>query len=46
MFGVPEDEEIQKQVKEKTEEITVYRKKKNTKKEEKDIQNKSLYIFF
>lgn len=31
MFGVPEDEEIQKQVKEKTEEITVYRKKKNTK---------------
>lgn len=31
IFGVPEDEEVQKQVKEKTEEITVYRKKKNTK---------------
>lgn len=32
IFGVPEDEEIQKQIKEKTEEITVYRKKKNKKK--------------
>lgn len=31
IFGVPEDEDVQKQVKEKTEEITVYRKKKNTK---------------
>lgn len=31
IFGVPEDEQIQKLVKEKTEEITVYRKKKNTK---------------
>lgn len=31
IFGVPEDEEIKKQVEEQTEKITVYRKKKNTK---------------
>lgn len=31
IFGVPEDEEVKKQIEEKTEEITVYRKKKNTK---------------
>ncbi len=31
IFGVPEDEEVQKQIEEKTKEITVYRKKKNTK---------------
>jgi transposase/IS1 family transposase len=31
IFGVPEDEEVKKQVENKTEEITVYRKKKNKK---------------
>ena len=31
IFGDPEDEEVKKQVEEKTEEITVYRKKKNKK---------------
>lgn len=31
IFGVPEDENVKQQIEEKTEEITVYRKKKNTK---------------
>ncbi len=31
IFGVPEDEEVKKQVEEKTKEVIVYRKKKNTK---------------
>lgn len=41
IFGMPENEEVKKQIEEKTEEITVY-KKKNSKKEKSGIKKSAL----